>query len=637
MSQHRIVMLGAILSQNGGIATVEKLILKYAPTNAEIKHITTHDEGSIPYRLGVFLQAIIKLFWTLLTQRVDVLHIHMSDGASLVRKAILALIGFAFRKPVLMHTHGAEFHITYSQLPQWLKPIISGIFRRCESFIVLSETWKEYYIQKVGLIEQKVIVLPNPTELPVGIPYRRNGNLNTVTLGFFGRVGHRKGTFDLLGAYAQLLEQLKTRYSQGESLPQTQLIIAGDGDIELAKKFAKKLEIHENVTFLGWIDAQTREKLMASVDVFILPSYNEGLPMSLLEAMAWGLPAIVTPVGGIPELITDTQNGLLVEPGNIQQLSTAIASLIEDEEFRITLGIAARETVNPFDVNIYSQQLDKIYTSLLKPMVSISSVPINFPTDNSDKVNIAGVHVDKYSFDEVVERIINHALVKGKPEYVVTPNAQHIVSLQQDALFQDIYRKAFLAVPDGVSLLWSAKFLQTPLRGRVNGTDLFEKVCAEAAEKGLKVFLLGGRPGAADNAKSVLQLRHANLNIVSTYCPPYGFESQPEELAAINSHIQAAAPDILFVGLGAPKQEYWIYNNYLDLGVPVSVGIGVSFELVANMVQRAPVWMQKWGLEWLFRVFVEPKRLWKRYIVGNPQFMWLVVKQRFGWSDFVRE
>lgn len=630
MNQHRIVMLGAILTQNGGIATVEKLILKHAPANTEIKHITTHDEGSTTHRLRVFLIANAQLLWTLLTQPVDVLHIHMSDGASLFRKAILALIGFAFHKPVLMHTHGAEFHITYSQLPQWIKPLIAGIFRRCEGFIVLSETWKEYYIKNVGLIEKKVTVLPNPTELPATIPNRRNSNINTVTLGFFGRVGHRKGTFDLLGAYAQLLEQL------GESLPQTQLIIAGDGDIELAQKFVKKLEIHDNVTFLGWIDAQTREKLMASVDVFILPSYNEGLPMALLEAMAWGLPAIVTPVGGIPELITDAQNGLLVEPGNIQQLSNAIASLIQDEEFRITLGISARETVNPFDVKVYSQQLDKIYTSLLKLMVSISSIPTHFPPDNSDKVNIAGIQVDKYSFEEVVERITNHALVKGQPEYVVTPNAQHIVSLQQDTLFQDIYRKAFLAVPDGVSLLWSAKFLQTPLKGRVNGTDLFETLCAEAAEKGLKVFLLGGRPGAADNAKSILQLRHGNLNIVGTYCPPYGFESQPEELAAINSHIQAAAPDILFVGLGAPKQEYWIYNNYLDLGVPVSVGIGVSFELVANMVQRAPVWMQKWGLEWLFRIFVEPKRLWKRYIIGNPQFMWLVVKQRFGWSDFVK-
>lgn len=246
------------------------------------------------------------------------------------------------------------------------------------------------------------------------------------------------------------------------------------------------------------------------------------------------------------------------------------------------------------------------------------------------RVNICGVKIDNYSFNDVIERITNHAMKGVIPSYVVTPNAQHVLSLQRDADFRNIYEKAFLAVPDGVSLLWSAKFLQTPLNGRVNGTDLFEELSAVAERKGLKIFLLGGRPGAAEAAKRTLQARHPNLQIVGTHCPPYGFESQPEELASINSKIKAAAPDILFVGLGAPKQEKWIYQNYQDLGVPVSLGIGVSFELVADMVQRAPLWMQKWGLEWLFRLIVEPKRLWKRYVMGNPQFMWLVIKQRLG-------
>ncbi|OKH41542.1 glycosyltransferase [Calothrix sp. HK-06] len=248
------------------------------------------------------------------------------------------------------------------------------------------------------------------------------------------------------------------------------------------------------------------------------------------------------------------------------------------------------------------------------------------------KINIAGIQIDKYSFDEVVERIMNTALSNDAPEYVVTPNAQHVLTLQKDARFREIYRKAFLVVPDGVSLLWAAKFLQTPLQGRVNGTDLFESLCSIAAEKGLKIFLLGGRPGAADKAAEILQARYPDLNIVGTYCPPYGFESNPVELALINAKIKAAAPHILFVGLGAPKQENWIYNNYQQLGVPISIGIGVSFELVAGMVKRAPVWMQKRGLEWLFRLIVEPYRLWQRYIIGNPLFIWLIIKQKLGLS-----
>jgi N-acetylglucosaminyldiphosphoundecaprenol N-acetyl-beta-D-mannosaminyltransferase len=246
------------------------------------------------------------------------------------------------------------------------------------------------------------------------------------------------------------------------------------------------------------------------------------------------------------------------------------------------------------------------------------------------RVNICGVEIDRYNFDQVREQIIDHALAGRSPEYVVTPNAMHILSLQEDAAFREIYRQAFLVVPDGVSLIWSAQFLNTPLNGRVNGTDLFEQLCAVAAETGLKVFLLGGRAGAADAAKEILEARHPDLKIVGTHCPPYGFESQSAELALINAKIKAANPDLLFVGLGAPKQEKWIAANYQELSVPISVGIGVSFELVANMVSRAPVWMQKTGLEWLFRLIVEPGRLWKRYIIGNPLFILLVVKQRLG-------
>ena len=246
------------------------------------------------------------------------------------------------------------------------------------------------------------------------------------------------------------------------------------------------------------------------------------------------------------------------------------------------------------------------------------------------RINICGVEIDRYNFDEVLERIVNHAVAGRSPAYVVTPNAMHILSLQKDAPFREIYRQAFLVVPDGVSLLWSAKFLNTPLNGRVNGTDLFEQLCAIAAAKELKVFLLGGRPGAADTAKQILATRHQGLEIVGTYCPPYGFEAQSAELALINAKIKAANPDLLFVGLGAPKQEKWIAANYQELGVPISVGIGVSFELVANMVSRAPVWMQKTGLEWLFRLIVEPTRLWKRYVIGNPLFILLVLKQRLG-------
>jgi N-acetylglucosaminyldiphosphoundecaprenol N-acetyl-beta-D-mannosaminyltransferase len=243
-------------------------------------------------------------------------------------------------------------------------------------------------------------------------------------------------------------------------------------------------------------------------------------------------------------------------------------------------------------------------------------------------INLCDVRIDEYSFDEVVSIVVKHALENKKPQYVVTPNAHHIVALQSDAYFREVYQNAFLSVPDGVPLLWAARFLKTPLKGRVNGTDLFEALCTKASEDNMKVFLLGGRPGAAESASQLLQSRHPNLKIVGTYCPPYGFEKDAKECEYINNLVKDASPHVLFVGLGAPKQEKWMYENYQQLAVPISIGIGVSFELVAGMVQRAPVIMQKTGLEWFFRLLMEPRRLWKRYVVGNVVFVWLVMKQR---------
>ncbi|PPS44233.1 WecB/TagA/CpsF family glycosyltransferase [Chroococcidiopsis sp. TS-821] len=243
------------------------------------------------------------------------------------------------------------------------------------------------------------------------------------------------------------------------------------------------------------------------------------------------------------------------------------------------------------------------------------------------RINLCGVKIDRITLDEAVDLIVNHAVLNNEPEYVVTPNAQHILLLQDDSHFSEIYANAFLVVADGVPLVWASQLLGKSLPGRVNGTDLFEQLCKVAAEKGLRVFLLGGRPQAAEHAAKLLQQRHPDLNVVGTYCPPYGFETDQEELVAINAKIRAAAPHLLFVGLGAPKQEYWMYHNYQKIGVPISIGIGGSFELVSGLVPRAPIWMQKTGLEWFFRLLAEPRRLWKRYILGNPHFVWLVFRQ----------
>lgn len=349
-------MVGSSLEQNGGIASVEKLILKHAPNDIEIQHITSFNDGLMIYKFLVFTKALAKLIWELLSQKVDIVYLHISERGSLLRKSILALIAFIFHKPVVMHAHGAEFHLNYSQLPKWVQQLVRHIFRRCYGLIVLSNSWKDFYVQNLGLNPQQVFVLPNPTELPVRIPQRQN--VNQVTLLFCGRVGQRKGTFDLIEAFANLPVEQKNC---------AKLIIAGDGDIQQGRKLVESLNLTEHITFAGWVNSEQRDKLLAKADVFILPSYNEGLPMAILEAMSWGLPVITTPVGGIPELVVAYENGLLVKPGDIQQLSAAILSLITNEELRLTMGRTARERVLPYDVKNYLNSLLNVYNFVLTP------------------------------------------------------------------------------------------------------------------------------------------------------------------------------------------------------------------------------------------------------------------------------
>jgi len=250
---------------------------------------------------------------------------------------------------------------------------------------------------------------------------------------------------------------------------------------------------------------------------------------------------------------------------------------------------------------------------------------------------IAGVRIDDLGFEGAVEAIVDHAAHGREASYVVTPNAHHVVLFQKDALFRRIYADAFLSVPDGVPLLWAARLLGAKPQGRVNGTDLFEAVCAEAARRGLRVFLLGGRPGAAHAAARRLRERHPALHICGTYAPPVGFEHDSFGRTLTLERINAARPHLLFVGLGAPKQEYWMHANRHKLRVPMSLGIGVSFELVGGVVPRAPAWMQKSGLEWLFRLVSEPRRLWKRYLVGNATFLLLVARQYLRRRDYATQ
>jgi N-acetylglucosaminyldiphosphoundecaprenol N-acetyl-beta-D-mannosaminyltransferase len=238
-----------------------------------------------------------------------------------------------------------------------------------------------------------------------------------------------------------------------------------------------------------------------------------------------------------------------------------------------------------------------------------------------ERVHIGSLALDSLTMREAVHRICSIASSpKHQARIVVTANAQFAQIAASNHRFVTILRDAEIVVADGMSLVAASRVLGRPLPERIAGIDLVVELCREAARSGLSVYLLGGRSNAAAKAAENLRQTFPELRVAGVDCPSYGFKNDPAELAAVIRRILEAAPDILFVAFGAPKQEYWMEEHAAELPVKVMIGVGCSFDVLSGLLKRAPQWMQKAGLEWAFRLGVEPRRLWKRYLVGNVQF-----------------
>ena len=243
------------------------------------------------------------------------------------------------------------------------------------------------------------------------------------------------------------------------------------------------------------------------------------------------------------------------------------------------------------------------------------------------RVCLDRVEIDLLTFAETVDHILAlTTLPHSRAHQITTVNAQFVGNAHRDSHLAEVIRHAKLSVADGVSLLWASQLLGIPLPGRVNGTDLMVRLCEKAALSGQSIYFLGGHPGSAELAASALSHRCPGLKIVGIDCPPFGFTTNPALDAQACEKIREAKPDIVFVALGMPKAEYWIHSHS-DLPAKVMIGVGGSFELVGGVIKRAPALFQNLGCEWLWRLAMEPKRLWKRYLFGNALFVYLVLRQ----------
>ncbi len=233
------------------------------------------------------------------------------------------------------------------------------------------------------------------------------------------------------------------------------------------------------------------------------------------------------------------------------------------------------------------------------------------PEAANDPVWVWGVPLKRLTMADTVAAVSD--LIKaGQPSYFITANTHYVMLTDDNLNLRTINSRAAFIVADGAPLIWASHWQGSPLPERVAGSDLIFELSAQAAKKGHRLFFLGGAEGAAEEAARRLSARYPGLQVVGTECPPFR-DLNADEQAALIDRICSAGPDILFVAFGQPKGELWIDRHFEKLGVPVSVQVGASLEFAAGKIRRAPRWMQKIGLEWAFRLGLEPRRLLGRY------------------------
>ncbi len=239
-------------------------------------------------------------------------------------------------------------------------------------------------------------------------------------------------------------------------------------------------------------------------------------------------------------------------------------------------------------------------------------------------MRIGRIWVDALTFDGALEAI-SDLVRRGQGGSVFTPNVDHVVTAEDDAVFRAAYDAASLSLADGKPILWAASLLGTPIPEKVSGSDLIEPLLHLAGRSGWRVFLLGGAPGVADAAAERAR-RDFGVQVVGTASPFIRLDGTARDVEQGIDEVAAARPDLVLVAMGAPKQERWIHHNRLRLGGAVAAGVGASLDFVVGRISRAPGWVSSAGLEWLYRLVREPRRLAHRYLVKDPRFVAIVAR-----------
>ena len=424
---------------------------------------------------------------------------------------------------------------------------------------------------------------------------------------YISRIEHPgKNHVRLIEAYSRLPRETAAAHP---------LVIAGSDwkDAEIVHEAAKRSPNAAFIRFTGFVTGEKLAEVWAEAGFYVFPSLFEGFGLSLIEAMAQGIPCACSNNGSLGEIAGDV--ALTFDPYDVDSIAEALKNLLdESQEARVARVARGREWIKRFSWEDHAKGIAKLLGQ--KGVARLFGIPVARVTET-----------------EAVEIIVEFAKRRQGTAFVATLNVDFVANAVSgwpfggnDELWGYL-KDADLVTADGMPIVALSRLLRQPLPERVTGADMVPAILRRCAEEGLSVYVLGGDRDAVEEAFGKLGVESCGLRVAGI---DPAFVKLDEPQPEIVERINAAKPDILFVALGNPKQELWMGRNKAKLDVGAMIGVGGTFNFLAGRVKRAPRWMQKSGLEWVYRIVQEPGRLWRRYAYGLVKYSWLSFRSLIG-------
>jgi exopolysaccharide biosynthesis WecB/TagA/CpsF family protein len=469
--------------------------------------------------------------------------------------------------------------------------------RKVDRYIVLTEFARDKFVQN-GLPADKIAVKANFTQ---------SSGEEAPKKAFFlyvGRLSREKGADTLIDNWRDMD-------------PSKQLIVIGDGPDEL--RLRRQARHMPNIVFLGNQDSSVVMQHMREARFLIVPSIcYEGFPMTVIEAYSVGTPVLCNCIGSLAEIVEDGVTGFHYEVGDRTQLPAVIRKAEEEGVYELLQRNVRFVYRTRYDKTLNASRLVQIYEQLLQPASN--------PEEAEERAGgqLAGGYVLESEItalslgDTAAE--IERWIGEGTPNYVCVCTTHSLVTATERDDFKRALAQAGICTPDGMPLVWALRALGYRGQERVDGTTLTKELCRRASKRGYRIYLYGCTDKTLSVLRSKLEREYPGISIVGTASPPFRALTEEEERAYVDG-INACDPDLVFVALGCPKQEVWM-NRHRHRIQGVMLGVGAAFDYLAGNITRPPVFLQRLGLEWLFRLLMEPRRLWKRYAYHNSKFIY---------------